>query len=56
MWKYKISRLFDLRSELVHGGCSSISEWKEIDAYRKHTKSHPLYDVTIGAMTAFRKI
>lgn len=56
IWQYKISRLFDLRSELVHGSCSSISEWKELDAYCRHTKSNPLWDVTIAAMTAFQNI
>lgn len=55
-WEYKISRLFDLRSELVHGGCSSISEWQELDSYRRHTKSHPLWDVTNAAMTALQNI
>lgn len=55
-WEYKISRLFDLRSELVHGGCSTISEWDELDAYRKHTKSNPSDDVITAAMTAFKNI
>jgi hypothetical protein len=56
IWEYKISKLFDLRSSLVHGGCSSISEWEELDAYRRHTKSHPLNDVTTAAITAFQNI
>lgn len=56
MWDYKISRLFDLRSELVHGGCSSISEWEELDNYRRHTKSHPIVDITTAAMTTFQNI
>lgn len=56
MWEYKISRLFDLRSELVHGGCSSISEWKDLDSYRRHTKSHPSQDVITAAITAFKNI
>lgn len=56
LWNYKIKRLFDLRSELVHGGCSSISEWKELDAYQKHTNNHPTSDVIRAAMTAFKNI
>jgi hypothetical protein len=56
LWEYKISRLFKLRSSLVHGGCSSILDWVEIDSYRRHTKSHPLTDVITAAMTAFKKI
>ena len=56
IWNYKIKKLFDLRSELVHGSCSSIFEWKEFDAYRKHTKSHPSSDVVLAAITAFKHI
>jgi Apea-like HEPN len=56
IWQYKISRLFDLRSELVHGGCSSINEWTELDNYRKHTKSHPERDIVTAIFTAFKAI
>jgi len=56
IWEYKISKLFDLRSSLVHGGCSSISEWEDLDVYRRHTKSHPERDVIIAAMTSFKTI
>jgi hypothetical protein len=51
-WRYRASRLFDLRSILVHGGCASIDEWNGLQPYRKHTDSHPLRDVTDAAMTA----
>jgi len=51
-WEYRASRLFDLRSTLVHGGCASIDEWDQLQPYRKHTNSHPLRDATDAAMTA----
>ncbi|HDH13503.1 MAG TPA: hypothetical protein ENG83_15135 [Nitrospirae bacterium] len=35
----KIGKLFDLRSELVHGGISSIDEWQGLDHYESHFKS-----------------
>lgn len=52
-WEYRASRLFDLRSTLVHGGSASIDEWTELEPYRKHTRSHPLRDVTDASMKAF---
>lgn len=51
-WEYRASRLFDLRSTLVHGGCASIDEWDGLERYRRHTDSHPLKDVTDAAMKA----
>jgi hypothetical protein len=51
-WEYRASRLFDLRSTLVHGGSASIDEWTELEPYRKHTRSHPLRDVTDASMKA----
>ncbi|NJM54282.1 MAG: hypothetical protein HC846_13415 [Blastocatellia bacterium] len=56
LWNYKISKLFDLRSELVHGGCSSIIDWKDFDKYLTHAKSEPLKDVITASLTAFRNI
>lgn len=52
-WGYRASKLFDLRSILVHGGCASIDEWDQLQRYRKHTNSHPLRDATDAALTAF---
>jgi hypothetical protein len=52
-WEYRASRLFDLRSTLVHGGSASIDEWTELEPYRKHSRSHPLRDVTDASMKAF---
>jgi hypothetical protein len=52
LWEYRSSRLFDLRSTLVHGGCTSIEEWDGFEGYRKHTNSEPSKDVTNAAMKA----
>ena len=56
IWDYKMSKLFNLRSELVHGGCSSITDWKDFDLYRNHTKSHPYRDVAEAAILSFKNI
>jgi hypothetical protein len=53
-WEERIKKLFDLRSELVHGGASEISYWAGLDSYRRHFKSQPLEDIKIAAMTALR--
>lgn len=53
-WEYRSSRLFDLRSTLVHGGCTSIEEWEGFENYRQHTNSEPGKDVTNAAMKALR--
>lgn len=54
LWEYRADRLFNLRSTLVHGGCATIDEWGEIDAYCSHTGSNPEKDVATAALTAFR--
>lgn len=41
----KVSWLFDLRSDLVHGGARYIEEWPKFGRYKKHFRSHPLDDV-----------
>jgi hypothetical protein len=53
-WEYRASRLFELRSVLVHGGCTSIEEWEGFELYRRHTNSEPNNDVTNAAMKAVR--
>lgn len=53
-WEKRVEKLFDLRSELVHGGASEISDWKELEGYRRRFKSEPLKDVKTAAMTALR--
>ena len=37
--------LFELRSELVHGGSRYISEWPKYVRYRTHFRSEPAHDV-----------
>ena len=54
IWVEKAKLLFDLRSELVHGGASSIEEWKDIQHYKRRFKTKPLDDISIAAMTALR--
>lgn len=54
-WEYRTPKLFDLRSGLVHGANISIDDWEELDGYRRHTKSHPSWDVTTAVMAALRQ-
>ena len=54
-WTERAEELFDLRSELVHGGCSRIEEWKRLEHYRGYFKEEPLRDVTICAMACIRE-
>jgi hypothetical protein len=51
-WDYRAPKLFDLRSSLVHGAYASIDEWDELPAYRRHTASDPLQDVTDASLRA----
>jgi len=37
--------LFELRSELVHGGSRYIEEWTRYPGYVRHCKAHPINDV-----------
>jgi hypothetical protein len=53
-WEERVKKLFDLRSELVHGGASEISDWEGLDSYRRYFKSQPLEDVKTAAMAALR--
>jgi hypothetical protein len=53
-WRARSHKLFDLRSELLHGGSSSIVAWKGYDDYSRHFKSDPTNDVGIMALTALR--
>lgn len=43
--KNRISWLFDLRNELVHGGSRYISEWPKHQRYTRHFGSKPLNDL-----------
>ncbi|NYR10386.1 HEPN domain-containing protein [Psychrobacter sp. BI730] len=44
-WKEKITWLFDLRNELVHGGSRFIEEWPDYMRYYKHFNSEPALDI-----------
>jgi hypothetical protein len=53
-WRLRAHRLFELRSELLHGGTSSIDAWRGYEAYNRHFKSTPLNDVATMALTSIR--
>jgi len=44
-WELKCGKLFDLRSELVHGGTASIEEWNGYEPYVDHFETEPLDDI-----------
>ena|GEM_PF-2037186 len=46
----KFKKLYDLRCELVHGGCFGIDSWRKYQAYRKHFDSNPKLDIQQIAM------
>lgn len=48
----RVPWLFDLRSELVHGGSRYITEWPKYGRYLKHFETNPLFDVGQLARTA----
>ena len=57
----KTKWLFELRSEIVHGGSRYISEWPGYYRYRKHFRSEPMHDIRklsqralLAAPSAFR--
>ncbi|MGZ6416784.1 MAG: hypothetical protein ACXVDW_21570 [Bacteroidia bacterium] len=50
-WKHKAEWLFELRSELVHGGSRYVAEWEKYERYQKHFKSKPENDVEKLAFT-----
>lgn len=54
-WVQKAECLFDLRSDLVHGGSGSIGDWNRLERYIKYFKSEPLEDITVVALISFRK-
>jgi hypothetical protein len=54
-WAQKCAWLFDLRSELVHGGAASINEWIRLEKYRDHFRSEPSEDIEILATTSLRQ-
>ncbi|QTR48955.1 HEPN domain-containing protein [Candidatus Thiothrix anitrata] len=44
-WNKKISWLFDLRNELVHGGSRYIEEWPKYMRYYRHFEAEPVRDI-----------
>ena len=48
----KASWLFDLRSELVHGGSRYITEWSRYTRYTQHFRAKPLSDIRSLAQLA----
>lgn len=57
-WLQKCKRLFDLRSELVHGGTASVEEWHALQKYIEHFHSDPERDIEIltsGCLLAFHQ-
>jgi hypothetical protein len=51
-WADRCGELFALRSELVHGGAASVSDWKRYDKYRDHFQSNPTDDIEVVAATS----
>lgn len=45
VWEHKAKWLFELRSELVHGGSRYVAEWEKYEQYQKHFKTKPENDV-----------
>jgi hypothetical protein len=54
-WGKKAKYLYELRNSILHGGCSSIRNWRKLGAYRRWTNSDPVKDVGLAAMTALQK-
>ncbi|MBB3063292.1 HEPN domain-containing protein [Microbulbifer rhizosphaerae] len=53
-WEEKISWLFDLRNELVHGGSRFIQEWSKYMKYYRHFSTEPSNDMEQLAFLALR--
>ena len=49
LWIERAKFLFDLRSELVHGGSSYIEEWKDFDHYQQRFHKTPTEDAFTAA-------
>jgi hypothetical protein len=55
-WSHRCEWLFELRSELVHGGIASIREWKRYEKYLNHFQSEPEDDTEEIATTCLIRI
>lgn len=53
-WERRCNYLFDLRSELVHGGTSDIEAWPRTPDYFRHFNADPDADTAKAAMTCLR--
>ena len=49
-WKGRARQLFNLRSEILHGGASSIETWPGFSNYDRHFKTDPIFDVAKMAL------
>jgi Apea-like HEPN len=54
-WSQRCEWLFDLRSELVHGGSASFKEWHRYEKYSSHFQSEPMQDVEEIAATCLMR-
>ena len=54
-WVDRARKLFELRSDLVHGGSSSIRDWKGLKHYRRYFHSDPSVDVRLAATKALKQ-
>jgi len=55
LWTQKTKWLYDLRSELVHGGARYEREWKDFERYVSHFRTHPRIDVMDLALLCILK-
>jgi hypothetical protein len=55
LWLEKTENLFNLRSELIHGGVSLIQDWAGLPHYKKRFRSLPLEDISYAALFALKK-
>jgi hypothetical protein len=54
-WRSRGAKLFDLRSELIHGSAASLQEWSGLSAYLRQYKSYPKSDLQKITCRAFNQ-
>lgn len=52
IWQEKTRKLFDLRSEIVHGECSEITEWNGLEKYARNFETDVFPDVVTLAASS----